>query len=157
MAMKFSTREDIEAPIEHVFARVTDFQNFERQALRRGADVQRIDSGLVPTEGSAWQFAFKFRGKDRKMKATVAKLDAPNSAKFETIASGIHGMSTIELVALSLNRTRISIEIDLTPQGLSARLLLQSLKLAKTNLSRKFKLRVAEFAEDVEEGFARRS
>jgi len=66
-------------------------------------------------------------------------------------------MSTIELVALSLNRTRISIEIDLTPQGLSARLLLQSLKLAKTNLSRKFKLRVAEFAEDVEEGFARRS
>jgi uncharacterized protein YndB with AHSA1/START domain len=157
MAMKFSTREDIEAPIEHVFARVTDFQNFERQALRRGADAQRIDSSLVPTEGSAWQFAFKFRGKDRKMKATVAKLDAPNSLKFETIASGIHGMSTIELVALSLNRTRISIEIDLTPQGLSARLLLQSLKLAKTNLSRKFKLRVAEFAEDVEEGFARRS
>jgi hypothetical protein len=157
MAMKFSTREDIEASIEHVFAQVTDFQNFERQALRRGADVQRIDSSLVPTEGSAWQFAFKFRGKDRKMKATVAKLDAPNSAKFETIASGIHGMSTIELVALSLNRTRISIEIDLTPQGLSARLLLQSLKLAKTNLSRKFKLRVAEFAEDVEEGFARRS
>jgi len=155
--MKFSTREDIEASIEHVFAQVTDFQNFERQALRRGADVQRIDSSLVPTEGSAWQFAFKFRGKDRKMKATVAKLDAPNSAKFETIASGIHGMSTIELVALSLNRTRISIEIDLTPQGLSARLLLQSLKLAKTNLSRKFKLRVAEFAEDVEEGFARRS
>ena len=153
--MKFSTREDIEAPIEHVFARVTDFQNFERQALRRGADVQRIDSSLVPTEGSAWQFAFKFRGKNRKMKATVTKMDAPNSLKFETIASGIHGMSTIELVALSLNRTRISIEIDLTPQGLSARLLLQSLKLAKTNLSRKFKLRVAEFAEDVEEGFAR--
>jgi len=155
--MKFSTREDIEAPIEHVFARVTDFQNFERQALRRGADVQRINSSLVPTEGSAWQFAFKFRGKDRKMKATVAKMDAPNSLKFETIASDIHGMSTIELVALSLNRTRISIEIDLTPQGLSARLLLQSLKLAKSNLSRKFKLRVAEFAEDVEEGFARRS
>ena len=91
------------------------------------------------------------------MKATVAKMDAPNSLKFETIASDIHGMSTIELVALSLNRTRISIEIDLTPQGLSARLLLQSLKLAKSNLSRKFKLRVAEFAEDVEEGFARRS
>lgn len=155
--MKFSTREDIEAPIEHVFARVTDFQSFERQALRRGADVQRLDSSLVPMEGSAWQFSFKFRGKDRKMKASIAKMDAPNLLKFETIASGIHGMSTIELVALSLNRTRFSIEIDLTPQGLSARLLLQSLKLAKTNLSRKFKLRVADFAEDVEEGFARRS
>ena len=66
-------------------------------------------------------------------------------------------MSRIGLVALSLNRTRISIEINLTPRGLSARLLLQPMKLAKTNLSRKFKVRVAEFAEDVEEGFARRS
>jgi uncharacterized protein YndB with AHSA1/START domain len=155
--MKFSTREDIEAPIEHVFARVTDFQNFERQALRRGADVQRLDSSAVPTDGSAWQVAFKFRGKERKMKATIAKIDAPILLIFETASSGIQGMSKIELVALSLNRTRLSIEIDLTPQGLSARLLLQSLKLAKANLTRKFKSRVADFAEDIEEGYARRS
>lgn len=155
--MKFSTREDIEAPIDHVFARVTDFQNFERQALRRGADVHRLDSSPVPIKGSAWEVAFKFRGKDRKMKATIAKLEAPILLVLETTASGIQGVSTIELVALSLNRTRISVEIDLTPQGLSARLLLQSLKLAKANLSRKFKLRVAEFAEDIEENFARRS
>ena len=65
--MKSSTREDIEAPIDYVYARVTDFQGFERQALRRGADVQRIDGGSAIRLGAAWDVAFKFRGKDRKM------------------------------------------------------------------------------------------
>ena len=41
----------------------------------------------------------------------------------------------------------------MSPKSLSARLLLQSLKLAKSNLTRRFKLRVTEFAEDVEDRY----
>lgn len=148
--MKFSTREDIEAPIEFVFGRVTDFNGFERQALRRGADIQRIDTGQAPTQGSAWQVAFKFRGKDRKMKATIAKMEPPTTLRIDTAANSITGESSIELVALSRSRTRISVVMELSPRNLSARLLLQSLKLAKNNLNRKFKMRVNDFAEDVE-------
>lgn len=148
--MKFSTREDIEAPIEYVFERVTDFTGFERQALRRGADIQRIDQGQAPVLGSAWQVAFKFRGKGRKLKATIGQIEPPNALRIDTAANGITGETTIELVALSRNRTRLSVVMELAPQSLSARLLLQSLKLAKNNLNRKFKVRVNDFAEDVE-------
>lgn len=151
--MKFSSREDIEAPIDHVFERVTDFNGFERQALRRGADIQRVDAGAVPVVGSSWDVAFKFRGKDRKMKATISQLDAPTVLQIDTVASGISGATTVELVALSRNRTRISASIDLTAQNLSARLLLQSLKLAKGNLTRKFKMRITDFAEDIEDRY----
>ena len=41
--------------------------------------------------------------------------------------------------------------------ALSARLLLQSLKLAKNNLTRKFKLRIAEFAENIEDDYGKRA
>lgn len=153
--MKFSTKEDIEAPIDYVFARVTDFNGFERQALRRGADIKRIDEGVQPTVGAAWQVAFKFRGKDRKMKATIAQMDVPTVLQIDTAANGITGESLIELVALSRNRTRLSVTMDLSPQSLTARLLLQSLKLAKNNLTRKFKMRITDFAEDVETSYGK--
>ena len=58
---------------------------------------------------------------------------------------------TTELVALSKNRTRIMLSFDIKPLNLSARLLVQSLKLAKTSLTKKFKLRAAEYAKTLEE------
>lgn len=155
--MKFSTREDIEAPIDYVFARVTDFNGFERQALRRGADVQRVDPASVIQQGAAWDIAFKFRGKDRKMKATISNLDQPTQLTMQIAANGIDGETLVELVALSRNRTRLSVGIDLSPKSLSARLLLQSVKLAKNNLTRKFKLRVSELAVDIEDSYGKRS
>ena len=152
--MKFSTREDIEAPIEHVFARVTDFSSFERQALRRGGDIRRLDAAPTPGVGSAWDVSFQFRGKDRKMKAALVKLDEPTALHIDTTASGIDGETRVELVALSRSRTRLSVTMELKPKSLSARLLIQSLRLAKSNLSRKFKMRVADFAKDTQEKYA---
>ena len=153
--MKFSSQEDIEAPIEFVFAAATDFASFEKQALRRGAEVQRTDNLTVLGPGMAWKAAFPFRGKKRDAEGKLVRCDAPNSLGFISDVAGLHGDLDIELVALSQRRTRVSVEIELTPNSLSARLLLQSLRLAKANLSRRFKKRVANFSMDVEERYAR--
>ncbi|WP_375266328.1 hypothetical protein [Planktotalea sp.] len=42
--MQFSTKEDIEASMADAFALFADFDQFERSALRRGAQVRRTDS-----------------------------------------------------------------------------------------------------------------
>ena len=151
--MKFSAREDIEAPINYVFLRISDFQIFERQALKRGADVQRIDSASVLIAGSGWNISFNFKGKNRKLKATVASLDTPNSIRIDAVSNGLDGVTQVELVALAPNRTRISVALDLSPKTLSARLLLQSLKFGKSSLTRRFKIQVTEFAEKIEDNY----
>ena len=150
--MKFSTNEDIEASAEFVYEQLTDFQAYERQALRRGVDVRRLDTGPYKV-GSEWDVAFTFRGTDRKMRARIDEKKPTMSLRVITDSSGLHGTTVMEIVPLSLKRTRISVSIDIKPKTLSARLLLQSLKLAKTNLTNRFKRRVADLGSDIEERF----
>lgn len=155
--MKFSTREDIEAPIDYVYARATDFPSFEKQALRRGAQVKRLDGDGVYDVGAAWDVAFNFRNKDRKLRAEILTLDDPNLMRVETTAQGLDSKSTLELVALSPKRTRIVIGLEMTAKTLSARLLLQSLKLAKSSLDERFASRVRKFAETTEADYRKGS
>ncbi len=151
--MKFSAKEDIEAPIEKVFAAVTDFDGFERQALRRGAEVMRQDAHGKPGLGSEWRMRFPFRGKERKVEARITHFDAPNGFQADTRSGGLDGTMTLELVALSPRRTRLQLSMDLKPRTLSARLLIQSLKFAKSNLSKRFSNRVWQFAQAIEEKY----
>jgi hypothetical protein len=149
--MKFSAREDIEAPIDYVFRQVTDFEGFERAAMRRGADVEKFAGGAMDGVGTSWKVGFDFRGKARVMDGKLVELSSPNWMKFDGKLSGLQVELAIELVELSKRRTRLSVTTDLTPSTLSARLLLQSLKLAKNSLTKKYKMRVATFATDLED------
>lgn len=151
--MNFATHKDIDAPIEYVFQKISNFEGYERQALRRGAQVARVDPAGPVRVGSAWDVAFTFRGKDRKLRATVANIAAPDRLEIDTAATGLNSMTGVDLVALSPKTTRVSVTVQLTAKSLSARLLLQSLKLAKTNLNKRFARRVNEQIKGIVEDY----
>ncbi|APE44692.1 hypothetical protein BOO69_15715 [Sulfitobacter alexandrii] len=153
--MKFSTKEDVEAPIDAVFAMLSDFETFERSAMRRGAEVQRVDDKRVPGPGMTWRVAFDLRGKRREMELEMVTYDRPNEMVLESTSPGLLGTMTFELMPLSRSRTRVLVELEVKPLNLSARLLVQSMKLAKNSLTKKYKLRVAEFARQMEERHSR--
>ena len=153
--MKFSTKEDIEVPIDHVFAQVSDFPYFERTALRRGAEMQRVDDLTAIGPGMAWDVAFELRGKRRELELELTRYDPPNSLVMSSRSASLGGYLLVDLIALSRGRTRLSIDIELLPQNLSARLLVQSLKQARGNLYKRFNLRVAEYAKDMEDRLKR--
>lgn len=151
--MKFSSIEDIEAPIDAVFMAVSNFSAIERSALRRGAQVQRVDRKTHPSTSIAWDVGFSFRGKKRDMLIELTEFDEPNRLLAQSLSGGLEGEVTVDLVALSRNRTRMSIDIVLKPKTLSARLMVQSMRLAKTKLTKRYRLKVAGFASDIEDRF----
>ncbi|MCW1956698.1 SRPBCC family protein [uncultured Lentibacter sp.] len=151
--MQFSAKQDIEVPIESVFAAVTDFDGFTTQALRRGAEVVRVDTLTGPCAGMTWQVGFEFRGKRRDMEIELLEVVRPSDLKMRSTTSGLDGHMTLELVALSKQRTRLGIELELAPKTLSARLLIQSLKLARGSLSKRLRKRLEGFARATEERF----
>lgn len=155
--MKISSREDIEAPIDFVFAQVSDFPALERSAMRRGAEITRADALETPGPGMAWETRFDFRGKRRQVKLELISYDAPNGMRFSATSPLILGDIRVDLVALSRGRTRMNIEVEIQPRTLSARLLVQSLKLAKGNVTKRFEMRMASYARDIEDRYSRQA
>ncbi len=148
--MQVTGTEDVAAPIDLVFAELTAFDYVERQAMRRGIDVRRQFRGSAPDIGDSWDAKFKFRGKERQAKVTLDAYDAPNMVQFGGVSGGLETSTVIELVPLSPNRTRVSVVFKMMPKTLSARLLVQSFKLARSNINKRFKARMTQYARDIE-------
>jgi len=148
--MKFSSNEDIEAPIDEVFAMLSEFEAYERSAIRRGIEVNRLHESASAKAGLAWDARFTLRGKPRDIRLNLTGYDTPNAMRIEADSQGLESILTLDLLALSPGRTRMSVVLNMAPKTLPARLLIQSLKLAKGNLTKRFKGKVGEFARQME-------
>lgn len=148
--MQFTAREDIAAPIDSVFALVSDFEQFERAVLRRGIEISRIDDLQHPGPGMAWNSRFSFRGKPREMRAELVQIHQPETLRIKAESSGMNGTVTVDLVQLSPRQTRMQVVTELKARTLSARLLLQSMKLARAAMTGRYRDGIAQFARGIE-------
>jgi hypothetical protein len=145
--MKITAREDVRAPVEAVYAVLNDSESFERAALRRGAEVRRGGSPARPE----WTVAFDFRGKRRQIAIRRTLEEPPLRLAFAGIGTLFQGEMRIDLVALAPKRTRIAVSLDVRPLTLPARILLQSARLARGRILRRFQGSVGALARFVEE------
>ncbi|MEP2533734.1 SRPBCC family protein [Shimia sp.] len=153
--MEFTSREDIDVPIEQAFEMISDFEQFERAALRRGAEVSRMDDLSRPGVGARWDVGFTFRGKARAMQLEVTNFERPNEIQLKAVAQGINADIKFELVALSRSRTRLNVWSGLKANTLSARLLVQSLKLARGTLTNRLDKRITALGRDMEDRYSK--
>jgi hypothetical protein len=149
--MEINTREDIAASIEAVFEHISDFDWFERAALRRGAEIVRIDTLKEPAPGMKWRAEFDYRGRVRKANVELTEYDKPNGMRALMHSAGLEMDASIELVAMSKTRTRLNIIVKAEPQTIPARLMIQSAKLARTSIQKRFRRRIAEYSAELEE------
>lgn len=152
--MEFTASRDIEAPIGFVFDEVSHFSTFERQALRRGAEVKRRDSLEQPGVGVGWDVVFTFRGKERQISAEVTEFDRPNGYRVQSIASSLETDLVVDLLPLSKGRTRINVTVRISAKNLGAKLMLQSFRVARSTLNNKFQQRIDKYAMDIAEKHA---
>jgi hypothetical protein len=145
--MKLETREDIHAPMDRVLSRITDADAFERALLRRGIDVLRDPEGPVEV-GTAWHLKGQIQGRDREVTAHLMS-KGPEGWTMECHSGGIVALIVVDLVALSQNRTRLFVGVDVRATSLASKVLLKSLALAKGGISRRFEERVRAFSEKV--------
>lgn len=150
--MKFSTRQDTDLSAELLFAAVSDFAKMERILLRRGAQVRRLDTQPQPGVGNAWQIGFDWRGRAREVRLELSEIAAPERLAFQGSSEQFNVAIQLTVVSLTPQKSRLIFEIDVLPRGMKARLMLQTAKLGKAQLDRKFALRVGEFVDKLAAG-----
>ena len=141
---------DIGAPADFVFAQITDFDGLSRQAMRKGAQVERLDQPGPVDVGMTWKARFNYRGRDREMTSVVTEFDRPAGFVVTSQVGGIDSVLVVELVALSPGQTRVAMAVEMAATTMTARLLLQSLKLARATLAQRLADRMTRFGKDVE-------
>ena len=147
--MKFSTTQDTELSSEQLFDALADFDRIERLLTRRGALVRRVDPAREPGAGMAWEIGFDWRARRREVRLDVTRFDRPEVIEVEGRSELFDIELKLTVIALTLCKARLQFEVKLRPRNMRARLLLQTAKLGKVQLDRKFALRIAEFVDDI--------
>jgi hypothetical protein len=153
--MRLTSKCDIEVPQAFAYQCLTDFAAWERAALRRGAEVERPSGAPLHGKGAAWRLRFAFRGKVRSGVVVLAGLAPSRVAEFTIDSPSLDGTSVIELQMLSPSRTRMKVALEVRPKTLAARLFINTLRLAKGTVTRRFDLRVGQVGAEIAERFRR--
>ena len=150
--MRFAAKEDIAAPIDAVYAVLSDLEAFEKLALRKGVDLRRGEAGTEP--GGRWDLRFRLRGRQRHVKVTLLALQPTSGMRFSGQSPNLDLTLAVSLIDLSRQRTRISVELEVLPRTLAARIVLQSARLSKARLTRRFHKRILQLARYVSDRLA---
>ncbi|RCW88718.1 hypothetical protein [Paracoccus lutimaris] len=147
--MKFSTRHEADIPAATLFRTISNFDVMERSLSRKGASVRRLDSLSEPGTGMNWRIDFDWRGRRREIALELTRHDPPETLELQGQSEHFDLTIRMTVVALSPVRSRLIFETDILPRGMKARLLLQTAKLGKPQLDRKFDRRIAEFVDQL--------
>ena len=155
--MKFKVSEDVDAPQEMVCARFTDFSGFEEDARGRGAILNRVGNWTQTVQGVEWRGEVTVRGKSRPITAKVTQLVPQELCVVDSRIGGMNCHQEIIFVPLSTTVTRVALMLDLSADTLTARLLLQTMKLARGRVLQKLQGVLARQGNAVEAAYRRQN
>lgn len=148
--MQISTSEILTGYIEDVFDALSDFSAAERAALARGLDVKRLDAMEKPGAGVQWQIDFFARGRDRRAEIEVVKFTRPTVLQYQGNVGGLLFETSVACRVADSNATEVTVTTKLRARSMSARVFVQSMKLARRKVVKKYRQSVRRLLQDVE-------
>ncbi|PIB26049.1 hypothetical protein BFP76_13865 [Amylibacter kogurei] len=155
--MELKTKRTVQAPVEMVFQEFSNFVWFESVALSRGLDIERTDALLDVQEGISWHLSGRIRGKQRDVDINVTKYNPPRATGFRCESKAIDSQIDIRFTPDGPARTKVKIIIAPTAKNISARLMLQSVKLAQKTIEKRISSRMKDFCASIEKKYASKS
>ncbi|WP_420395944.1 hypothetical protein [Nioella sp.] len=153
--MIFETREDVDVPRDFAFSRFADFTRYEASARQYGADIRRVNGFTEIAEGCSWRGSAVVRGKARGVEAVITRLNRPDHAQMKTTVGGMTVDVDLYFEDLGPEKTQVRVTAHLKATTLAARLILQTVKLARRQIQGKIDSRIVALANEYEDEYRR--
>jgi hypothetical protein len=153
--MKLTAKTDLEVPVEFLFAVLADTTAWEREAIRRGVEVERPADMPLNGVGAGWRIRVRFRGRVRKVMLRLDELVQDQTVAYAFEGEALTGSAMLETRSLSLRRSRLKVTIEAKPKTLAARLFLNTLRLARRRVEDRLEMRVGQLGARIEQNYAR--
>lgn len=147
--MRFSTRIDTDLPAKRLFEVVGNFKVLERMLIGRGATVARIKPSNETEIGMGWNIDFDWQGKAWRLRLDVTEFDHPEQIKISGHSEALDLMVVATVMALSRVKSRMIVETKVRPRNMRALLILQTAKLGKGQLNRRYQRQMEEFVQQM--------
>jgi hypothetical protein len=147
--MKLKVHHDLGLGNHALFAAMTDVTRWERQAMRKGIEVSRIDGSEALIPGAVWQITGMVRGKPRTGLLKLRILEEAETMVFDFESPMFTGVFVTKLFEMSARSTRVSLETEVRPRTLAARILLQGARLGRQKLEMRFHARSGAVLNDL--------
>lgn len=152
--MNLAAKTDLEAPIDFVYETLSDHRSWERDVAERGIRVERPADTPVSGPGAGWWLHLPYRGKLVRLYLQLLREKLYDHLLFEMQSNTIEGEVAMSVMALSPRRTRLHMTIEVNPRTLAARLLLNTLKLAKGRVQARLDQRIGHMGLVIQSRYA---
>lgn len=148
--MKLKVSDDAEAPVDMSFAALTDYAGIEDELRGYGLQITRIGCWKDLALGVAWGGAGEIRGRMRTFEAKVTALEPGRMVEVTAHVGDVRAVHETRVIPLGAKVTRINLTLDLRAESLKARILLQSLKLARGRILERMQKRLTSDIRRIE-------
>jgi hypothetical protein len=153
--MKLTAKTDLEAPVAFLHASLCDSALWEREAIRRGVEIERPADMALTGVGAGWRVRVPFRGRLREVFLRIDSIVPGESIDYAFEGQAANGSAEAEASALSARRSRLRVTVEIKPRTLAARLFINTLRLARKTVEARFEKRLRQLAARIEERYAR--
>ncbi len=153
--MKLTAKTDLDVPVSFVYACLSDHASWERDAAQRGVEVERPADMPLSGLGAGWLVRVPYRGQPVAILLRLEQQVPPERLGFAMQSKAIEGDFVLNVTELSARRTRLHLVMEVKARTIAARLLLNTLTLARGRVQARVEKRVGQIGAMIQDRYLR--
>ena len=150
--MQFKHVQEIDAPADYIFARITDFKKFEGHKGPVGFSFKR--QGRLPVRiGTRWDISVPVRGRSRRFAAELSEYIPPRTLSYKSASLKYEGVMSMTIQPVSATSCRLEMRVVAKSRSFATSLVFITIRLARRRINKRLNTEMKKFAKRMAEEY----